>query len=405
MPPGGPTGWSESGLAEGASEYDGPPLHLLNCPFVLLDDATGRGRGILYRDPKAVFEAYSASDTLLALHEARQAIAQGHHVAGVLGFEAGLALEPRLLHRLVERDTVQPLVWLGIFERSESIGDLASTLPKAASAGLCFHPRISQQSYESSVAEIIDYIRAGDAYQINFTFLSDVILSEHPLSHYVRLRANQQAGWGAIVSTGNDWLLSSSPELFFSLRHGELTAKPMKGTAGRSANPKMDRDLARSLRQSVKDRAENLMIVDLLRNDLSKIAQIGSVAVPHLYAIEAYPTLYQMTSTVTARLQPAKDPVDILTALFPCGSITGAPKIRAVELIGEMEAQARKNYTGSIGAFDGRGNAAFNVAIRTIEASAVSPVAQIGLGSGIVADSVPRDEWQECLSKGSFLSR
>ena len=196
-------------------------------------------------------------------------------------------------------------------------------------------------------------------------------------------------------------MLSLSPELFFALHDGKVTTRPMKGTAPPDADPRV-------LTEDPKQCAENLMIVDLLRNDLSRVAATGSVAVPELFRVERYPTVQQMTSTVTAQLANGRDAVDVIGALFPCGSITGAPKIRAMEAIGEIERRRRGVYTGSIGRIDagkdaGGGDAAFNVAIRTLVLDEGGGSALLGLGSGIVADSVAASEWTECLAKGAFV--
>ena len=217
-----------------------------------------------------------------------------------------------------------------------------------------------------------------------------------PLALYAGLRARARAGHGALIFTGAHWILSLSPELFFTLDEGRVTTRPMKGTAMPGTDP------AR-LRDDPKQRAENLMIVDLLRNDLSRVARPGTVRVPELFAVETYPTVLQMTSTVTAELEGDAGPVELIEAIFPCGSITGAPKIRAMEIIHALEPEPRGVYCGAIGGLAPDGQAAFNVAIRTLTLKAGATVARLGLGSGIVADSKAGDEWRECLAKGAFV--
>jgi para-aminobenzoate synthetase/4-amino-4-deoxychorismate lyase len=230
-----------------------------------------------------------------------------------------------------------------------------------------------------------------------------VLTAGHPLALYAGLRQRASAGHGGVVYTGAQWLLSLSPELFFECRDGKLVARPMKGTATRDPDPLCDKAAVATLASDEKQRAENLMIVDLMRNDLSRVAVAGSVEVPALFAVETYPTVHQMTSTITAQLQPAKDAVDVLNALFPCGSITGAPKLRAMEIIAEVEHGRRGVYTGSIGRIDAGGrDAAFNVAIRTLTLDESG--ATMGLGSGIVDDSRAGPEWAECLAKGAFVA-
>ena len=225
----------------------------------------------------------------------------------------------------------------------------------------------------------------------------------HPLHLYQRLRAGSRAPFGALVFTGNLWLLSFSPELFFRLDDDVLTARPMKGTAARGPDAAEDDRRAKALQQDEKNRAENLMIVDLLRNDLSRVAT--DVAVPALFAVERYPTVLQMTSTITAKARAGVSAVDVLRAMFPCGSVTGAPKIRAMEVIAEVEAGPRGVYTGSIGAISADGDAMFNVAIRTLVLERGAATARLGVGSGIVADSEAASEWAECLQKAAFLGR
>jgi para-aminobenzoate synthetase/4-amino-4-deoxychorismate lyase len=247
-------------------------------------------------------------------------------------------------------------------------------------------------------------ISAGDIYQANLTIRADVSTAGHPLALYAGLRARAQAGFGGVIWTGDDWLLSLSPELFFALHDRKVTTKPMKGTATRGADAAEDAVLVAQLQQDPKQRAENLMIVDLLRNDLSRVAEAGSVRVPHLFTVESYPTVHQMISTVTAQMDEGKGVADLLRAIYPCGSITGAPKIRAMEIIDEVEQAPRGIYTGSIGRIDPNGDAAFNVAIRTLHLQSGATTATLGLGGGIVADSRVGEEWAECLAKGRFVA-
>jgi para-aminobenzoate synthetase/4-amino-4-deoxychorismate lyase len=253
------------------------------------------------------------------------------------------------------------------------------------------------------MAKVQALIAAGDIYQANLTFPASLAFTGHPLALYARLRAGSRAPYGAVVHGGGLWLLSFSPELFFRMDGDQLIAKPMKGTARRGADAAEDAALAAALHADPKNRAENLMIVDLLRNDLSRVAH--AVQVPALFEVEPYPTILQMTSTITATANPGITAADVLARLFPCGSVTGAPKIRAMEIIAETEAAPRGAYTGSIGAVRANGDAVFNVAIRTLAVAEGAHTATLGLGSGIVADSAPAAEWQECLAKAAFLQR
>lgn len=367
-------------------------------PFVLLDDAA-RGRARLFTGLAETVEAVAPGEVGAALERLRTP----GPWAGFVGFEAGYAIEPALAPLARGSGDDLPLVWFGRFAREEILdrGGIDALLgQRRGSVGdltLCIAPA----AHAAMVERIHALIAAGDVYQVNATFAAIVAAGGHPLSLYRRLRLAQAAPCGALIHTGAAWILSFSPELFFTLAEGRLTARPMKGTAPRGLSAADDDAAALALAADPKNRAENLMIVDLLRNDLSRVAD--HVETPALFEIERYPTVLQMTSTVTATARPGAHAVDVLEALFPCGSVTGAPKIRAMEAIAEVEAAPRGLYTGSIGAIDANGNAAFNVAIRTLVLAGGS--ARLGLGGGIVADSVAAEEWNEALAKAAFLAR
>jgi para-aminobenzoate synthetase / 4-amino-4-deoxychorismate lyase len=373
-------------------------------PFVLLDDARNEGASAarLYRDPIRIIEAQTREGLFQALDDVAAAQAQGLHAAGYMSYDAGAAFEDRLS---LSEGGETPLLWFGLFDRYDKIapGDVAALLPFAAGAWAgAPTPAVTRAEYGTALAKVKAYIEAGDIYQANLTFPCSVATAGHPLALYAGLRARAGAGYGGVIWTGTDWLLSLSPELFFALKDGKITTKPMKGTATRDAHD--DARAIRELASDPKQRAENLMIVDLLRNDLSRIAQPGSVKVPELFHVETYPTVHQMTSTVTAAVKDGLGVSDILRAIFPCGSITGAPKIRAMEIVAEVETGPRGAYTGSIGRIDANGDAAFNVAIRTLKLRGEGSRATLGLGSGIVADSDEEAEWDECLAKGKFVA-
>jgi len=374
-------------------------------PFVLLDDARPGGADArLYRDPVRVIVARTPDEVQPALAMLDAASADGLHAAGYFAYEAGHALEPKLKTPA----TSGPLLWFGLFERFKTIAahDVTALLPDPAGAWIGRpRPGISRAAYDAAFARVHDWIEAGDIYQANLSFRASVRVLGDPLAAYAAIRTRAAAGYGGIVWTGDDWLLSFSPELFFALRDGELIARPMKGTTPRGATPEEDEAARATLATDAKQRAENLMIVDLMRNDLTRIAAPGSVRVPELFKVETYPTLHTMVSTVSAQLADGTGIGDVLAATFPCGSITGAPKIRAMEVIGAVEPDARGPYTGSIGRIDADGNAAFNVAIRTLHLPHAGETATIGLGSGVVADSRAGEEWDECLAKGAFLTR
>ncbi|MGN6499832.1 MAG: aminodeoxychorismate synthase component I, partial [Tsuneonella sp.] len=383
-------------------------------PFVLLDDARADGAADahLFEAPSRMFVARRPEEVRAVLDAAEIARREsGHSLAGYIAYEAGLALEDRLAPLAAARSgAAGPLVWLGLFEQVRTIAAeampawLAERAPGTASVGP-LDPQLSTGGYLEAFAALQEAIRGGDIYQANLTFPLAGSYRGDPLALYAALRPAAQAGYGGVVFDGQHWLLSLSPELFVALHGSEAKAKPMKGTRPRSLDKGEDRALAESLAHSAKDKAENLMIVDLMRNDLARVAEPGSVRVEAPFAVESYPTVHQMVSTVRATLAPGKGAIDLVRALFPCGSITGAPKIRAMELIAEAERDARGAYCGAIGRIDGNGDAAFNVAIRTLRLTPVENergTAVLGVGSAIVADSEPLAEWRECLLKGGF---
>jgi para-aminobenzoate synthetase/4-amino-4-deoxychorismate lyase len=257
-------------------------------------------------------------------------------------------------------------------------------------------------AYRRRFDRVRELIAAGDLYQANLSFRSRFAFKGDPLALYRGLRAQSAARYGAYVDDGERQILSFSPELFFDLdAGGTITARPMKGTAARGSDPVADAEARARLAANPKDRAENLMIVDLLRNDLGRIAEIGSVSVGDLFAVETYPTLHQMVSTVTARLKPGTGTSEIVRALFPCGSVTGAPKIRAMEIIADLEQSPRGVYCGAIGGFAPDGSARFNVAIRTLTISGRR--GELGIGGAVVQDSVAEGEYAECLLKARYF--
>jgi len=382
-----------------------------NEAYILYDDARARGAAAarLYRDPVATIVAHSQAEVQPALDRIADARDAGLHAAGYISYEAGLALEPRLApiaarSELAGQAGAMPLLWFGLFEGCRRIApdDVAQMLPPPVAAAAPPRPLVTEAEYRTAFAHVQELIRAGDIYQVNLTFPCEMPIVGDPLAFYAAVRARARAGYGGILSTGSHQILSFSPELFFTLVRGQLTTRPMKGTALRAGDVESDAAAIRQLATDPKQRAENLMIVDLLRNDLSRVSQAGSVTVPDLFKVETYPTVHQLVSTVRGRILPGLGAVDVMRVLFPCGSITGAPKVRAMEIIAGVEASPRGVYTGALGWIDPDGDAAFNVAIRTLAMGSGGP-ARLGLGSGIVADSRVEDEWAECLAKGKFL--
>ncbi|HNJ46921.1 MAG TPA: aminodeoxychorismate synthase component I [Novosphingobium sp.] len=384
-------------------------------PFILLDDARPQGASParLYRAPREMVVARRAEEVAGALEQIEALRHLGCHLAGYFAYEAGLALEPRLAPLAARRTgAAGPLLWFGAFDGFEEIAadDVPAWLAGQAGEGAArigpLDPQLSPGGYAAAFTELQDAIAAGDIYQANLTFPLAGSYRGDPLTLYAALRPAAGAGYGGIVCDGSHWLLSCSPELFFALKDGAATVKPMKGTRPRGRDEAEDAAFAAELAASDKDRAENLMIVDLMRNDLSRVAEAGSVRVDKPFAVESYPTVHQMVSTVRAQLMPDRGAADLVRAIFPCGSITGAPKIRAMELIDSAERDARGPYCGAIGRIDPNGDAAFNVAIRTLRLTPSEHGrgrAVLGVGSAIVADSDAMQEWRECLVKGGFV--
>lgn len=386
-------------------------------PFILLDDARADGAALshLYCDPREIFVARRAKDVERTLEAARKAQREtGGHLVGSIAYEAGLALEKRLAPLCDSRSgAFGPLVWLGLFDEERVIeaGDVAGWLA-AQSSGVGaigpLNPQLSTGGYAQSFAAMREAIAAGDIYQVNLTYPLAGSYEGDPLAIYAALRPAAQCGYGGVIFDGTHYLLSLSPELFFTTKDGTAKVKPMKGTHPRGGNAAEDAAMAAQLASSVKDKAENLMIVDLMRNDLARVSEPGSVQVDDPFTVETYPTVHQMVSTVRARLSPGKDASDLIRAIFPCGSITGAPKIRAMELIAEHESHARGPYCGTIGRIDPDGNAAFNVAIRTLRLTPIENgrgQAVLGVGSAIVADSDAMTERCECEIKAGFARK
>ncbi|WP_310533625.1 aminodeoxychorismate synthase component I [Novosphingobium sp.] len=387
-------------------------------PFILLDDARSEGASParFYRDPVELVIARRGDEVLPALDKLAALHAAGHHLAGWMAYEAGLALESRLA-RLSDGRTgaAGPLLWFGAFAGYDTIAAeyvpawLAARAEGKASVGP-LDPALSPGGYRRAFEAVQAAITAGDIYQANLTFPLAGAFHGDPLALYAAIRAAAGAGYGGLIHDGTQWLASFSPELFAALRGRQAMVKPMKGTRPRGRNAAEDAALSEELAQSEKDRAENLMIVDLLRNDLSRVADPGTVKVERPFAVESYPTVHQMTTTVRADLRAGFGPIDLVRALFPCGSITGAPKIRAMELIDAFERDARGAYCGAIGRIDppssnGTGEAAFNVAIRTLRLTPGENgrgSAVLGVGSAVVADSEWLAEWREGLVKGGF---
>jgi para-aminobenzoate synthetase / 4-amino-4-deoxychorismate lyase len=378
-------------------------------PYVLLDDSlTPGGRSLLYTEPERVVVASSPEEVEAALDEVSAGLARGLHAAGFFSYELGYCLEPKL-RGLLPKNRRVPLFWIGLFRAPRALDD-AATRAWLDSHGGTERAKISdltlswtREQYISAFDKVEDYISAGDVYQINLTLKYRFAFEGDPVALYAALRRKQRVAYGALIRTGEHDVLSLSPELFFRREAKHMSTRPMKGTAPRGRTPREDARLKTWLAMDEKQRAENLMIVDLLRNDLGRVAKIGSVEVTDLFTVETYRSVHQMTSGISAELRSDMGLKDMLRALFPCGSVTGAPKVRAMEIIEELEADPRGVYTGAIGHIAPSGDAQFNVAIRTVVLDASG--GEMGIGSGIVADSKADAEFEECLLKAQFLTR
>jgi len=358
---------------------------------------------LLFADPAEVLCATSSQQVHDTLTRIEQAVAEGYHVAGCMSYEAAAAWMPSLpTHR-----ADAPLCWFGIYDAPTPLPDglVANTLQPQESVFLECAPQfgLDRRAYQAAIQAIKSLIYEGEVYQINFTDALTFAFSGKPLDLYAALRKEQQVPFGAWINLGDRQMLSFSPELFFARDGHRVWTRPMKGTIGRGATPAADAALAQQLRLDAKSQAENLMIVDLLRNDLSVVCEPGSVRVPALFEVEPYRTLHQMTSTVEGRLVDGVTYAGMFKALFPCGSVTGAPKLRAMQHIHALKRQARGLYCGTIGYIAPDDRAVFNVAIRTITVQ--DQQARMGVGSGIVWDSDADAEYDECQLKAAFVNR
>jgi para-aminobenzoate synthetase/4-amino-4-deoxychorismate lyase len=382
----------------------------------------------LFTAPLRVHVANDSADIPEIFAEIKSAIEAGYYAAGYFAYECGSCFEPKAA--IHPSRPGQPLAWIGIYNRCHLFDHRTGAFVDGNPPGLAdcrakaveqpfpaappfdAHFSLTEQQFAERIDAIHEWIRSGDVYQLNFTAPIRVHAPGSPADLYQRLRHRQPAPYGAFLHTQPDRrILSFSPELFFRLDACQLdetglirriVTRPMKGTAPRGRTTREDRDQAEWLHNDPKNRAENVMIVDLLRNDLGRLCEYGTVRAEDLFAVERYPTLWQMTSTVTGELRPEVGFHQIFRALFPCGSITGAPKVRAMQLLAEIEPQPRGVYTGAIGFFS-KEQTVFNVAIRTLELD--GDCGTMGVGSGIVIDSNPAEEFRECLMKAEFLTR
>jgi para-aminobenzoate synthetase/4-amino-4-deoxychorismate lyase len=408
------------------SHWHSPPPELYalveQTPGALLLECAGPAAAPwtrVFTTPIRILTANEPAEIARLFAEIESAVAAGNFAAGFFAYECGLCFEPTTKLR---RDSATPLAWVGIYDHCyqfdhwagafiggdpPELAEFAASIGDEHSAPFEAVFDLDETQYAERIAAIHEWIRSGDVYQLNFTAPLRVNSTAAPAAFYRRLRDRQPVPYGAFFHwQPGHHILSFSPELFFRVdQYGDgrrITTRPMKGTAPRGRSSQEDRAQALWLKNDVKNRAENVMIVDLLRNDLGRLCRFGSVQAESLFAVERYPTLWQMTSTVSGELRPEIGFREIFRALFPCGSVTGAPKVRAMQLLTQLEQEPRGVYTGALGFFS-RDETVFNVAIRTLELDGGN--GKMGVGSGIVADSDAADEFRECTLKAEFLTR
>lgn len=378
---------------------------------VLLHDAVA-SRWLLFKEPRRVVVARRLEEVLPALARVEEQVSAGLHAAGFVAYDAAPAFD-RALHARSSPDSTLPHLWFGLYDAPGIFAsldavpesDLSPALPGGAPPAMVepWTPSVDRGRYSAALNRIRDYIYGGDTYQINFTFRLRASSRVLDADFFRRLVAAQGAHYAALIDTGEYTVFSASPELFFRMDGIRIESRPMKGTTSRGRTLAEDAERAAALRESAKNRAENVMIVDMIRNDLGRIADPGTVNVESLFDVTRYPTVWQMTSTVSAS---TRAPVSkAIEALFPCASVTGAPKPRSMAIISELEDSPRGVYCGAIGYMAPGRRAQFSVAIRTVVLDKRAGSAEYGVGGGIVWDSVADDEYEECRTKALVLTR
>ena len=373
--------------------------------FGLFAENHGGSSFRLFTHPVRVIAAASAAEVFPAIREVESAVDGGFHAAGFITYEAAPGLDPSLV--TCEAGD-RPLLGFGLFRDSRVID--VSGVEKVMAVGTAdqqppemqWTPLVSRASYNRSIRTIKDHLIRGNTYQVNLTFKM-LASYDNKMRHNICRRFLKYRNICSGFFRFEDFeFVSFSPELFFELDGTRLWSKPMKGTARRGLTTEEDEENARLLQNSAKNRAENLMILDMIRNDMGKVAEPGSVVVPALFEVETHPTVLQMTSTVECRT--AAGFAEIIAALFPCASVTGAPKVRTMQIINQLEGRSRGVYTGAMGFLLPKRRARFNVAIRTVEFHATTGRAEYGVGSGIVWDSTADEEYEECVLKAEILT-
>ncbi len=389
--------------------------------FDALGPGSNRSRSYVFADCQREIRVDDPAQVVSALDQIERWAHDGGHAAGYVSYEAATGLEPAAV--VHSRSGSVPLIWFGLFNRRIEVAPLANLDAEGANGRAyelsALRPTLDFVRYTSAIDRVQDYILAGDSYQVNLTQRLRGTLAGDVHQLYADMCLNQRGAYCALIELEEFAILSASPELFFAVQDGELHMRPMKGTSRRGRWVEEDEQMACTLRASAKDCAENVMIVDLIRNDLGRVSQLGSVIVENLWELERYETVWQMTSGVRSRCRPEVTLSQLFAALFPSGSVTGAPKIRTMEIIAELEDSPRGVYTGAIGFVSPRTvggvpapakgvlglESSFNVAIRTLCIDGRTGAAESGVGGGITHYSNAREEYDEALLKARFLTR
>ncbi|HWS85465.1 MAG TPA: aminodeoxychorismate synthase component I [Pyrinomonadaceae bacterium] len=368
-------------------------------PSAVLDfpDDCPEGARAYFTNPVEVISAHTHEEVRPALKRVERAAAEGLYAVGFVAYEAAPAFDRALVVKGRAGDL--PLLWFGLFERPSEVETAGGVFRVSG-----WSPSITRGEYERNVEAVRDGIARGDTYQVNYTLRLRARFEGEDFAFYERLRAAQRTRFGAYLNAGRFRVLSASPELFFRRRGRRVETRPMKGTAARGRWKEEDEAASARLVASEKERAENLMIVDLLRNDLGRVAETGTVEVEELFRVERYPTVWQMTSTVAATLREGVTLDELFAALFPCGSVTGAPKVSTSRFIAALEDSPRGVYCGAVGFVAPGGGAAFNVAIRTVVVDKETGEAVYGVGGGVTWDSTPGGEYAEARAKARLLA-
>lgn len=361
-------------------------------------DYQGKENTFTFRNPQEIIAASTIDEVLHALQKVQDAVKNGYYAAGYLSYEAAPAFNRSFR---VHTNQKMPLLWFGLFDQPVR-NSSQSTKPFYTSK---WREQTNIDTYNRNIAQIKQHIKQGDISQVNYTTQMESQFRGDSIAYYEQLAEAQSANYSAYLDIGDFTILSASPELFFHLKDNKITTKPMKGTIGRGKTTVEDQANAKWLYHSKKNRAENEMIVQMMQQELDTIAIPGTIKVPALFSIETYPTVYQMTSTVTADISPGKDITDIFKAMFPCGSITGSPKTEAINIIKDLESDPREIYCGAIGFITPEQEAIFNVPIRTVMIDNRNGTATYGAGGAITKDSTAVEEYEEVLVKARILEK